>query len=436
MTTEYRMTKKITILLIALLASLQFAYSLSLRERILNLPGIISVDSMEHNQFFQESWIIMIRQSLDHRHPELGTFPQRVILSHLGYDEPVVMITEGYSAGKETGPDYLNELCPLLYANQLFIEHRYFGKSVPDPVNWKYLTVENAAADHHHIAEIFKQLYPARWISTGISKGGQASLLHRMLYPGDVALTVAYVAPLNFAVEDKRHDLFIRHRVDTLPDRRKVFSFQKELLKRKPSLLPLFEKYCDEKKYHFNTPVGEIYDYCVLEFAFSFWQWCRSIDDIPPPGSPDNALIRYFTEIISPGYFDTVSGREVLPFFVQALRQLGYYAYNTRPFRGLMQLRDTKGYVARLFVPEEAQFPWDPSISARLRKFMRKDAKNILLIYGANDPWSASSVNPGRNRSVLKIVQAGGCHVSRINTLPEEQNDLAVSTLTRWLKEN
>jgi hypothetical protein len=428
------MTKKITTLLIAFLASLQLAYSLSLRERILNLPDIISVDSMEHNRFFEESWIIMVRQPLDHQHPELGSFPQRVILSHLGFDEPVVMITEGYSAGKETGPDYLNELCPLLYANQLFIEHRYFGKSVPDPLNWKYLIVENAAADHHHIVELFKRLYHAKWISTVISKGGQASLFHRMLYPGDVTVTVSYVAPLNFSVEDKRHDRFIRHRADTLLDRRKVFLFQKELLRRKPSLLPQFEKYCDEKKYLFNAPVGEIYDYCVLEFAFSFWQWCRSIDNLPPHGSTDRALFSYFTEVISPGYFDPASGREVLPFFVQALRQLGYYAYNTKPFHGLMQLHDTKGYMVRLFLPRETRFPWDPSISTKLKKFMKKDAKNILLIYGANDPWTASAVNPGHNRGVLKIVQSGSCHIARINTLPEEQHDLAVSTLNNWLK--
>lgn len=430
------MTKKLSLLFLAFLLSLQLVYSVSLRERILNLPGVTSVDSMAHNPFFEESWIVMVRQPLDHRHPELGTFGQRVILSHLSFSEPVVMITEGYSASKEASPDYLNELCPLLYANQIFIEHRYFGRSVPDPVNWKYLTVENASADQHHIVELFKQIYPAKWISTGISKGGQASLLHRMFYPSDVAFTVAYVAPLNFAVEDKRHDRFIRHRVDTLPNRRKVLSFQKELLKRKPVLLPLFEQHCNDKKYLFNAPTGEIYDYCVLEFAFSFWQWCRSVNDIPPPGSPDKVILKYFNEVISPDYFDRISDREILPFFVQALRQLGYYAYNTKPFRRLMQIRDTKGYITRLFVPEEARFPWDTAICKRLEKFMKKDAKNILLIYGANDPWSASAVNPGHNRGVIKIVQPGGCHVSRISTLPEEQHDLAVSTLNDWLKAN
>jgi hypothetical protein len=430
------MTRKIMMLIVALLAWLQFAYSLSLSERIESLPDIISVEKMENNPFFAEAWIIMVRQPLDHQHPELGTFPQRVILSHLDYDKPVIMVTEGYAADNEIGPKYLNELCPLLYANQLFIEHRYFGKSVPDSIDWKYLTVENAAADHHHIAEIFKQIYPAKWISTGISKGGQASLYYRMLYPGDVALTVAYVAPLNFSVEDKRHSRFIRHKAGTAPERKAVYSFQKEILQRKASLLPMFEKYCIEQKYLFNAPVSEIYDYCVLEFSFSFWQWCHSVDEIPAHSSSDKPIFDYFIKTVSPDYFDLVSGKSVLPFFVQALRQLGYYAYNAKPFRRLMQLKDTKGYVARLFVPVEAWFPYEPQISLQLDQFIKREAKNILFIYGANDPWSASAANTGSNHKILKIIQPGGCHLARISTLPEKQHELAVDAINDWIRKN
>jgi hypothetical protein len=430
------MNKKILMLIVSLLALLQFVYSLTLEERIRSLPDIISVEKMEHNPFFEESFIIMVRQPLDHLHPELGTFLQRVILSHLSYDEPTVMITEGYAADNEAGPKYVNELCPLFYANQLFIEHRYFGMSIPEPLNWKYLTVENAAADHHHIAELFRQIYTKKWISTGISKGGQASLYYRLLYPDDVAATVVYVAPLNFSVEDKRHDRFIRHKTGTSTERRAVMSFQKEILKRKSAILPLFEKFCDENKYEFNASVSEIYDYCVLEFSFSFWQWGHPIDELPARGSSDKEIFDYFTKTVSPDYFDKVSGSGVLPFFVQALRQLGYYAYNPKPFRALMQLQDTKGYVARLFVPEEARFPYNPQISLRMKAFIKRDAKNILLIYGENDPWSASAVNTGSNQKILKIIQTGGSHLSRINSLPDDQHKMAIDALNEWIGKN
>jgi hypothetical protein len=427
------MNKKMMVLLIASLALLQCVHSQTLHDRILSLPGVISVEKMVNNPFFSESYIIMIKQPLDHQKPEEGYFPQRVILSHLDYKEPVVFVTEGYNADAEVGPRYLNELCPLLYANQVFAEHRFFGKSIPDPIKWKYLTVENAAADHHHIAELFKKIYQGKWIGTGISKGGQTSLYYRLLYPNDVAGTVAYVAPLNFSVEEKRHDRFIRHKTGNAEERKAVMNFQREVLKRKAELLPEFESYCKDKKYVFKAPISEIYDYCVLEYSFSFWQWCHSVKEIPSSNSTNNDIFHYFVKVISPDYFDVVSGRTVMPFFVQAERQLGYYAYNPKPFKDLMQLKNTKGYIAKLFIPEDAVFPYDPYLSIQLQKFLRNKAENILLIYGENDPWTASSAKKGRNKKVIKIIMKNGCHLARINTLTKEQQDLSIGTIKAWL---
>ena len=427
------MNQRFVLFIIIMTACFQPGFSQNLEERIRHLPGIISIEKIGNNLFFEETLVIMIKQPLDHQHPEYGSFPQRIILSHLDYDEPVVLITEGYNADSEAVSRYLNELCPMLNANQLFVEHRYFGKSRPDSMIWKFLTVENAAADHHHINQLFKQIYPEKWISTGISKGGQATLYYRLLYPDDVAETVAYVAPLNFSVEDKRHDKFIRHKAGSSAERKKVMNFQCEVLKRKSILLPLFENLCNEKKYLFRTSIKEIFDYCVLEYSFSFWQWGHSVNSIPGSKSPDKAILDHFIKIVSPDYFDTISGNVVLPFFVQAVRQLGYYAYNPKPFQRIMELKDTRGYAASLFVPKEALFPYDPDLSLRLKKYLKHSADNILLIYGENDPWSASAVKKGRNREISKIVMDDGFHLTRINTLPEKQRDSAIQLLKEWL---
>jgi hypothetical protein len=156
----------LTLLLITLW---QLSFSQNLEARIRNLSGIVSVEKMESNPFFNDAMVIMVKQPLDHLHPERGTFLQRVILSNLGMDQPVVFVTEGYGADYGTESTYLNELCPLMNANQLIVEHRFFGKSVPDSIDWKYMTVENAAADQHHIVDLFKSIYGKKWISTGIS---------------------------------------------------------------------------------------------------------------------------------------------------------------------------------------------------------------------------------------------------------------------------
>ncbi len=424
---------RVSLLNILLFAALQAAFSQNLEDRIKNLPGIISVEKMEHNPFFNEALIIMVKQPLDHLHPELGTFPQRVILSNLSVDQPVVFITEGYGGGYGATEKYLNELCPLLNANQLMAEHRFFGKSVPDSIDWKFLTVENAAADHHHIVELFKALYGKKWISTGISKGGETVLYHRALYPEDVELSVPYVAPLNFSTEEKRHDYFIRHKAGSASERKKVARCQIELLKRKKQLMPLFEQYTKEKKYKYKAGAGEIFDYCILEFAFSFWQWGHSVSEIPESAASDEAFFNYLIKICPASYFDMESGKATFPFFVQALKQLGYYGYNPRPFKGWMDLKDTHGYIQKLFMPDRMVFTYDPAMSLLVKKYLKKDARKILLIYGGSDPWTASAADTHGNKKILKVVQLNGSHRTRIGTLPESQRKKVMYTLDKWM---
>ena len=414
----------------------QGAYAQSLADRIKSLPDIISVEKMEANPFFSEAVIILVKQPLDYLHPQNGSFAQRVILSNLSFEKPVVLITEGYGGDYGTSSGYLNELCPLLNANQLFVEHRFFGKSRPDSIDWKFLTVENAAADAHHIVEIFKSLYGNKWISTGISKGGETTLYHRALYPKDVDISVAYVAPLNFSTEEKRHDYFIRHKAGGLSDRRKVRNCQIEFLSRKKNLLPLFAKYSETKNYNYRLAISEIFDYCVLEFAFSFWQWGHSVSDIPAKSETDQVFFDYLVKICSPDYFDVEAGKATFPFFVQALKQLGYYGYNTKPFKDLIGLHTTRNYIDSLFISSNIHFDYDASMSLLVKNYLRKEARNVLLIYGENDPWSASGASSYGNPKVKKIVQPRGSHRTRIGTLPDSQRKKTLSILDKWILDN
>ncbi len=80
---------------------------------------------------------------------------------------------------------YQEELSKLLNANLVFVEYRYFLESTPEPKNWEYLTAENSAYDLHNVRNTFKQIYPEKWISTGISKGADYNALP-CLFPDDV----------------------------------------------------------------------------------------------------------------------------------------------------------------------------------------------------------------------------------------------------------
>lgn len=84
----------------------------------------------------------------------------------------------------------------LIEGNQILMVHRFFPMATPDPINWQYCNIRQAAADQHRIKELLKDLYPGKWISGGTSKGGMTALFYKRFYPDDVDATVAYVAPI------------------------------------------------------------------------------------------------------------------------------------------------------------------------------------------------------------------------------------------------
>lgn len=141
-----------------------------------------AVEPFTADSVFSANYEVQFKQEIVPGVPDSGYFTQRIYVSHKGFNKPTVIITEGYTANNY----YYSELAKLLDANQIIVEHRYFGESVPANKNWQHLNMKNAAADHHAIIEYFKQVYKGAWISTGISKGGQTTLYHKYLYPTDV----------------------------------------------------------------------------------------------------------------------------------------------------------------------------------------------------------------------------------------------------------
>ncbi len=404
----------------------------SLKRRIEQLPNVKDVKSIESGQF-KDKYVLYIEQPISHKDPSLGTFRQRVFVMHVGLDRPTVIVTEGYGASYAANPKYREELSKLFNTNVIFVEHRYFLESTPKPLDWKYLTAENSAYDLHNVTMIFKEIYKKKWIATGISKGGQTALIYRAFFPADVEITVPYVAPLCKSAEDGRHEPFIANFAGTQEQRVKILDFQKEILKRRASLQPKFDSLCVAKGYQFNLPYEEIYDYTVLEFSFSFWQWGSNSDEIPTTNASDNELFKYFIKMCSPDYF--VKESPTTAFFVQAARELGYYGYDIKPFAGLLKIKSAKGYLAKLFLPEAAKYKFEKKLYKKLSKFVETTDSKMIFIYGEFDPWSAVKVGEPKSNNVVIVIDPKGSHRSRISTLPEESRKVVVSLIERWLLE-
>ena len=427
--------KSLWLFLALYLLPLTLTAQTALQEKLKEISHITEIKPLESTEF-AEKYVTYFTQPIDHDHPELGNFRQRVIVSHIGFDRPTVIVTEGYGAAYALYPRYREELSKLFNTNMIFVEYRYFLESTPEPRNWKYLTAESSADDLHAIRNAFKTIYPGKWIATGISKGGQTSMLYRTFYPEDVDITVPYVGPLCYGVEDGRHEPFLRQ-VGTEEERRKIEDFQLEVLKRKATLLPRFEKHCAEKKYEFFGSVEEIYDYSVLEYSFAFWQWGTPVSTIPANDATDDEIYKHFMDISEPSYFAKGGGNE--SFFIQAARELGYYGYDVKPFKKYLSIKSSKGYLKRLMLPADGKdIKFDKTLGKKITKFLKKNDPKMVFIYGEIDPWSAAAVtwlDTSKKKNMHIFVEPRGSHKARINTLPENMKQEAISIIKRWLEE-
>jgi len=147
--------KQTTLAFIVFISSTSLLYSQEdLKIKTESLPGIISVEQIESDQEYSEAFKIFIEQPVDHHNPNGKKFRQKFYLSHKDDWLPMVIELDGYNI------DYnrKNELATILKCNKIVVEHRYCGESVPDSLIWNYLTIEQAANDHHRIIETMKNI--------------------------------------------------------------------------------------------------------------------------------------------------------------------------------------------------------------------------------------------------------------------------------------
>ena len=380
-----------------------------------------------------EKLVCVVSQQLDWKDESEGSFGQRVIIKHRGFDRPTVMVTEGYGAAYAMHPGYQEELSTLLEANLVFVEHRYFLESTPQPCDWSHLTVENSAGDYHHIRNLLREVYPGKWFTTGISKGGQTTMFYRTFYPDDVDGSVSYVAPLNKSLEDGRHEPFI-DQAGTAEERARIKDFQIETLKRRATIEPMFADYCARKGYTFRVPISEIYDLAVLEYSFAFWQWGDDAAQIPSLTASDSVYYKHLIDKCEPSYF--AQQTPYTSFNVQAMRELGYYGYDTKPFEEHLSIPQAEGYMRRVMIPDSLSYiEFDANLYERVNTFLKDNDLPMMFIYGEYDPWSATGVTwLDDKRHIHVFVEPGGSHKARIGTMPEDTQKKIMKILKRWAK--
>jgi hypothetical protein len=423
--------KKISIIVIVTFLFSEFlnAQINKIDSLLFELPDVI-FSKIKTAPDFEATYELRIKQSIDHSDVSKGHFYQRVFLSHKGFEQPTIMITEGYSRPENR----VNELTELINGNQILIEHRYFGESMPDSLNYNYLTLKQVTGDLHHINTIFKSIYTNKWVSTGRSKGGATTLFYRYFYPNDVDVSVNYVGPINNAFEDKRIYKFL-DTVGTKTCRDKIYSFQKYLLKNKKKIIPLLEAYSmgANVKYTYLN-IEKAFEFAVMEYPFSFWQYGYKCADIPENITSYLDAMKYFTSISDITFFSDRDMVNYASHYYQSATEFGYYGYETNEFKSLLTELPTDQNPYATFMPNKMNAPFDDSLLKGINKWLPKEGNKIIHIYGTLDTWSATAVPPSDDVDALWFFMNGKHHSNAlIKTMNESEKEKLISTLERWL---
>jgi hypothetical protein len=404
-----------------------------LLEQLQALPGVTVTELAPRSDSRQ--FQLLVTQPVDHAHPSGATFQQRVLIRSRGVGQPTTLDSTGYGLFGSTPRD--NEISYLFAGNAIAVEHRYYEGSVPSPADPRYLTIRQAAADHHRIVQLLRPIFTGAWISTGGSKGGMTSIYHRRYYPGDVDATVAYVAPQSYTTDDPRYGQFLE-RVGSAACRQRILDTQRMFLDRRAELLPIFEAQAADDGFTYDL-VGGLdfaFEHAVEEFRFAVWQYAGEELCAMLPGAADPVELAalYLDGISGPGLL--ASDQALVDFgayYYQAATQLGSYGPLSLDRHIRTRLEHPGTYRVERYSPMPIT-QVDPLSVPEVQLWLATRGERFMLVYGENDPWTAGGFVLGNAKDSFRYVVPGGNHGASISDLPEAQRTQALGVLARWAR--
>ena len=405
-----------------------FAQS-ELELKLFELPDVI-FEEIDGHDGYEAAYELKIKQPIDHDNAEQGYFYQRVFLTHKSFEAPTAIITNGY--GRPT--NRLTEVAQLCAANQIQVEHRYFLESCPDTMDYDYLNFKQVTADLHRINQLFKKIYSGKWISSGISKGGTTTIFYRYFYPEDVDVSIPYVAPVNFSDEDSRiYDFF--DNVGTEECRQDLFNYQTKMLQEAEVMKSYLKWFAQGQGLEFNyLNLDQAYEYAILEYPFSFWQWGHDCSKIPPSNAPNDTLIQHFVDVVGLEFYSDKSMEQYGSHYFQSAEEMGYYGFEIEDFKGLIKHLDVSANPSAIFTPDKLEVKFDGRLTNKVYEWTQTTTLPFVYINGMNDTWSATSVPEKKGSGSLWYNMEGKHHGNaRIKNLTEPEKKLLVSRLEQWL---
>lgn len=394
-------------------------------DRLQAIPGV-TVEQKDTATPGVTYFVLHFTQPVDHENPAGQTFQQEVSLIHRETDAPMIVQTSGYFDYYEDRPV---ELTNLLLANQISIEHRFFGASRPDPADWSKLTIKQMADDEHVIIAALRDIYPGAFLTTGGSKGGMTATYHRRFYPDDVDGTVPYVAPISFAAPDDRYTAFVDG-IGPASCRTALRDLAVEMLQNRRAMI---ESRAGAQPGHAYTRIalGPAVEVSIASVEWAFWQYygVEYCSAVPAVTASDDEVFGFLDEVAPVSDSDDAQVAAFEAYYYQAYAQLGYPADNAT-YLDAFTIYSDADYDGALPTPEPPSY--DAAAMTDIDTWVRTEGDRLLFIYGEFDPWSGGQYTLGNASDSLLLVQPEGSHGSRINGLDDADREAAFAKLEAW----
>lgn len=390
------------------------------------LPGVTATEAPT-GQAGYHYFVLAFTQPVDHADPSGPTFQEEVSLLYRDPAAPMIVQTSGYWDYYLDSPV---ELTRLLAANQISIEHRYFGTSRPVPTDWTKLTIEQMAGDEHAIIAALHTIFSGAFVTTGGSKGGMTATYHRRFFPDDVVGSVPYVAPLSFGAPDARYDAFL-DTVGTGACRQAVRAVATEMLANHRAAMTS-RAAAQAGHVYTRIPLDVAVEGAIVGLEWAFWQYAgvTRCADVPAITATDDALFAFLDDIAPVGDNDDASCVQFEPYYYQAYAQLGYPAGGAAYLASYEHYTDAD-YLGAL--PATTPPVYDGGAAMHdIDDFVQHAGAHLMFVYGEWDPWSGGKYELGGAVDSARYLQAEGTHGSRLTRLADADRTEAFARLAAW----
>lgn len=376
---------------------------------------------------------VWFEQPADHTRPERGTFRQHLIVSVRTLETPMVLHTPGYAIA-----DYSSDVSRVFPTNEIEVEHRFFGTSVPDPMDFDTLTIMQSAADSHRIVEAFSPLFTGPWVSTGHSKGGMTALFHRRFFPCDVEGTAPYVTPISLGRSDERYGPHLTRIGGTrwASCREAYFSVDRAVIQdvaTRASTLPGTYSRMGGAENALWATTGAGYwgtfQYGLMEDP---QYGCAVVEasvaaDLPRWVSRQVRTAQRYADQYDP----QVMGDDLMyPF--QTLNELGAPGTTRAHLTSLGPVPMLKPD-AEFNIPLAQQPLFEPRAMPDVLSWLSRYGTRLQFLYGGWDPWTGGAVDSPGVSDAAKFIVPEGSHGISARDLQLGDRIAAIGRLQRWL---